>query len=250
MSLFSRGAPIDRAPPISDGFVSPLPPSPSTSTINNLQKPISMTTIELKSFNYAGLTKELLGYANEVKVLIKTTITSAVRIGQILEDVKTNILSYGDWQKWVDSEFGVNIKHDSADNFINLYRLVAAYGADFMVGIEKLSLSSLYILSRPTVEPDLKTTILKLAAAEEPQSINREEVRAVIQAYRKVKMNEANIDQVAANQLIHTSIAENPKELLAMARLSKKKQRLVSNLLANGGAESRKEALLKLRNEK
>lgn len=180
-------------------------------------------------------------YAVEIRTLIKSTLKSAVRIGQILKDVKENILGYGDWQIWVDKEFEGNIKHDSADNWINLANLYEEYHELYGDGFEKLTLSALYKLSRPSVDPEVKETILQLANEDEP--IKRDELDAVVRSYRKVKMAEAGFEPDVIMALSDSKAAEDSKELEAIKRLSNKKRDAVVKLLQSGIADTTREAL-------
>lgn len=187
---------------------------------------------------------KLDSYADEIKQLIHQTVMSAIRIGEILNDVKTNILP-GNWEDWVDTEFPGDIHHDSANNFINAYKLFCEYGQDYTKGIQKLPLSSLYIVGRSTTEPEIKETILKLAEEEEPMS--REEVKTVIKTYRKIKLQEAGFSPASVEDLVDLDIAENPKEIKALSKLSVKKKEAVTSLLSQGQVETTKEALKHLK---
>lgn len=187
---------------------------------------------------------KLTKYSKEIKALIKSTLESVVRIGQILKDVRDNILPYGEWQVWVDTQFEGHISHDSADNWINLADLHEEYSAKYSNGIEKLTLSSLYKLSRTTVDPEVKETVLKLASEDEP--LNRDEIDSVIRTYRKVKMAQAGLDNNITRELEDSVVMDDPKEIKALSRLSKKKQEAVTELFKAGAASSTKEAIKQL----
>ena len=183
------------------------------------------------------------GYASEIRSLIRRTLESVVRIGQILKEVKS-ILPYGDWQTWVDKEFKEDIKHDSADNWINLATLYDQYKEQYEDGFKKLSLGSLYKLSRSTVNTEVKETVLKLAS--EGESFSRDEVDSIIRVYRKAKLVEAGVDPSVISELSETSFVENAKELNKFSKLSKKKQVAVAGLINAGVAHTPKEAIQQL----
>lgn len=183
------------------------------------------------------------GYANEIRSLIRSTLESVVRIGQILKEVKA-MLPYGEWQTWVDKEFQEDIKHDSADNWINLASLYAEYKEKYEDGFKKLSLASLYKISRSTVDVEVKETVLKLAQEDEPFS--KAEVDSIIKVYRKAKLVEAGIDPTVISELGNTSFVENAKELGKFSRLSKKKQAAVAGLINSGIASTPREAIQQL----
>ena len=201
-----------------------------------------MTTTTTKLSN--SQKKQLNSYAEEIRGLVKSTLESAVRIGQILKDVRDNILPSGEWQKWVDDEFNGNIKHDSANNWINVADLYAEYSTQYEDGLSKLSLSSLYKLSRNTIDPKVKETVLQLAQNNEP--LDRNEMDAVVRVYRKAKMVDAGIEPYLINELSELDIAENPKELTTLRNLSKRKREAVSKLIAAGAASDTKEAIKQL----
>jgi len=201
-----------------------------------------MTTTTTKLTN--SQKKQLKVYAEEIRGLVKSTLESAVRIGQILKDVRDNILPSREWQKWVDDEFEGNIKHDSANNWINVADLYAEYALKYEDGLSKLSLSSLYKLSRTTIDPEVKETVLQLAQNNEP--LDRNEMDAVVRVYRKAKMVDAGIEPYLINELSELDIAENPKELATLRNLSKRKREAVSKLIAAGAASDTKEAIKQL----
>lgn len=183
------------------------------------------------------------GYANEIRSLIRSTLESVVRIGQILKEVKA-LLPYGDWQTWVDKEFKEDIKHDSADNWINLATLYDQYKTEYEDGFKKLSLASLYRLSRSTVDTEVKETVLKLAQDDEP--FTKSEVDSIVRVYRKAKLVEAGVDPNIISELGENSFVENAKELNKFSKLSKKKQAAVAGLINSGIASTPKEAIKQL----
>lgn len=198
--------------------------------------------------NKTRLTKsqqtKLNEYSSEIKSLIRTTLESAVRIGQILKDVKDNILPYGEWQEWVDTEFDGNIKHDSAVNWINLAELYEEYSSQYEDGFNRLSLNTLYKLSRSTVDNPVKEAVLQLAEEDEP--FNRDELSTVLRVYRKAKMLDAGFTPEVVECLADNELVENPKELRALQKLSKKKREAVAAIIQQGGAQTTKEAVKQL----
>jgi hypothetical protein len=199
-------------------------------------------------FNYIGIKKEetqkLKLYAEEVRGLIRNTLEAAVRIGQILKDVKENILQYGQWQKWVDYEFEGNIKHDTATNFINLANLYEKYKEEHEDGFKKLTLWSLYSLGRESVEPEVKEAVLNLA--NDDIILSKQEIDSVVKTYRQIKMLEAGIEGEVVQTLKELDTVEDPREVKSLSKLSKRKQKEVAELISTGGAESTKEALKKI----
>lgn len=186
---------------------------------------------------------QLDGYASEIRSLIRSTLESVVKIGQILKEVK-GMLPYGEWQTWVDKEFPEDIKHDSADNWINLATLYEQYKTKYEDGFKKLSLASLYKLSRSSVDSEVKETVLKLAT--DGESFTKSEVDNIVRVYRKAKLVEAGVDPTIISELGETSFVENAKELSKFSKLSKKKQAAVAGLITSGLASTPKEAIQQL----
>lgn len=188
--------------------------------------------------------KELLeNSAAEIRSLIRTTLESVVRIGQILKKVKTT-LPYGAWQSWVDTEFPEDIKHDSADNWINLAELYEEYQEKYKDGFKRLSLGALYKLSRSNIDDNVKDTVLRLAS--EGESLSRSEIDSIVKVYRMAKLVEAGVDPTIATELNAAEFAENAKELNRFSKLSKNKQAAVASLIGAGVASSPKEAIQQL----
>jgi hypothetical protein len=201
-------------------------------------------------FHYRDLEQEtvqiLQGYALEVKGLLRQTYESAVRIGQILRDVKENHLPEGRWQQWVDYEFPQEIKHDTANNLINLATLVESHGDQYGSVIETIPLRGLYTLSRSSVEPETQVEVL-----EEIKNLGRKptgpETQMLVQSFRRLRLAEAGIQPEVAELLLTSEIAEDRSQLESIARLSGKKQREVADLIHQGAAETKKEALALLK---
>lgn len=186
----------------------------------------------------------LAEYSQEVKGLIRSTLMSAVRIGEILKDVRDNILVHGEWLTWVETEFDKSINRDTAVNFINLHDLYSEYKDTHPKGLENLSLSSLYIISRRSVNSEVRRAVLEIA--EEDEAPNREEVRAIVQSFRRIKVAEAGLPETVAE----LEVAENPQELQRLQRLSKKNQTEVVSRLQEGLAKTTKEAIKQIHRER
>lgn len=193
--------------------------------------------------------QQLKEYAEEIRGLVKLSLQSAVRIGQILADVRDNILEYGEWQDWIDQEFPGDIKHDTAINFINVAKLYEEFSETHADGLEKLGLSSLYHLGRGTLDTDFRKKVLELAAEDEP--FTQHEVITLARTYRKVKMSEAGITQPSLLETLQDVPAiDNPKELAAFQKLSSRKQQAVAELFSTGQADSTKSAIKILKETK
>lgn len=179
----------------------------------------------------------------------------AVKVGGLLKSAREIFMNSnkgGLWQKWVETELVGEISHDTANNLINLYNLVQEHGSEHAEGIAKLSLSSLYYTARTTVEPEVQKEILKLAAASEVPP-TREEVTELIKVYRKIKLADAGVSPEVIEVLADSSVAEDPKELKNLSRLSTKRQIEVASRLVTDdspGFNSTKEALLAIKKEK
>lgn len=195
--------------------------------------------------------------ADEVKDLCikwrRSSYEVAVEVGSRLNRVREifHANNSGDfWQAWIKKELKGEISHDTATNLINLYQLHQEHGADYQEGLSKLSLSALYYTARGSVEPELKKEVLKIAAEGELPP-NREELAAIFQVYRKVKLAEAGVIPQAIKGLSESEVAENPKELKMLARYSKKKQIQLAEVLSNNenAAKSVREALAIIRGE-
>jgi hypothetical protein len=194
-------------------------------------------------------TKKLQAYATEINSLLRSTLESVVRIGEILKDVRDNVLPYGEWLEWVDREFHNSITTDTAANFINLYDLHTKYSGEYPKGLETLSLSSLYIIGRHNVDEEVQKAVLELAE-EEQQPPSREQVRSIVRTYRQIKLEESGLAEPIQAHLVDMDIAENASEVKAISRLSKKKQGEVVQLLSAGEAKTTKEAIRLIRSEK
>jgi hypothetical protein len=194
--------------------------------------------------------QKLDSYASEINGLLRSTLLSAVRIGEILKDVRDNILPYGEWIPWVESQFESSITCNTATNFINLYNLHSKYADKYARGLEALSLSSLYIISRHNVDEEIQQAVLEIAEEQEEAPPSREEVRNLVQSYRQIKMSEAGLSDEIQTALLESPVVEDPKEVNALKRLSKARQLEVAERLAVGVASTTKEAVKQIYQEK
>ena len=156
------------------------------------------------------------------------------------------------WQRWVEEELGAELSHDTATNLINLYILVRDHGEQHSEGIAKLSLSALYFTSRTSVEPEIKEEILKLAAEAE-EAPSRDEVASIIRVYRKVKLAQAGVNPEVIDVLASSNVAEDPKELKALSKLSQKRQAEIASMLesdSQAGCSTVKQALAEIKEKK
>ncbi len=190
---------------------------------------------------------ELQGLEIEIRGLVRQTLENVVRLGEIFTYIKENLLPTGQWQIWLEDRFNGEISHDTAKNFMNLYSLCKQYELTHGDGIKALDLSSLYKLGSDSVESGAKEVALELATE---QPMNRRSTTQVIQTYRKIKLAHAGLAPEAVKLLTKVEVAEDPKQLRDMQRMSKVTQVKVAELLADGVVETPKEAIQVLKASK
>lgn len=190
---------------------------------------------------------ELQGLELEIRGLIRQTLENVVRLGEIFTYVKETLLPSGQWQIWLKSRFEGEISHDTAKNFMNLYMLYKQYELTHGDGIRALDLSSLYKLGSSAVEEGAKEVALELATQ---QPMDRKSTSQVIQTYRKIKLAHAGLAPEAVKLLTRVEVAEDPKQLRDMQRMSKVTQVKVAGLIAQGTAATPKEAIQVLKANK
>lgn len=185
---------------------------------------------------------ELSGYETEIRSLIKQTLENVVRLGEIFTHIKTNVLPFRTWRAWLTDRFDGEISFDTAENWMNVYKLHSSYAAEYGDGINRLPLSALYKLSTAGVSEEEREAVLEIAA-ESGQPLNFKDTKRVIQTYRKIKLTSAGLAPEAIKLLAKTEVAEDPKKIRDLQRLSKIKQTEVAEVIAKGGAASVKEAI-------
>jgi hypothetical protein len=183
----------------------------------------------------------------EIRGLVKQTLENIVRLGEIFTYIRFNLLKYGEWDNWIKERFNGEISRDSANNFINVYKLYKDYEATHGDGFKALDLGSLYKIAPSTVDSEAKELALELATE---QQMNRRSTNQVLQTYRKIKMANAGLAPEAVKLLTKVEVAEDPKQLRDMQRLSKTAQVKVATLIADKIAETPKEAIQYLKSSK
>jgi hypothetical protein len=216
---------------------------------NKLAKvpPVTSPQVETLLATTAEVAVELEGLESEIRGLVKQTLENVVRLGEIFIYIKDNLLPAGQWQKWLKQRFNNEISQDTAKNFMKLYTLYKEYESTHGDGLKALDLASLYRLGSDAVEPAAKETALELAAE---QPMNRRTTAQVIQTYRKIKLAHAGLAPEAVKLLTKVEVAEDPKQLRDMQRMSKTTQVKVAGLIAEGLAETPKEAIQVLKSSK
>lgn len=182
----------------------------------------------------------LKGYEGEIKAIIHQSLENVVRLGQIFTNIKDKLVPWGQWKQWLAAAFDGEISEDTAKNWMNVTELYQEYATKYPQELASLTLRSLYKLSTSGVDVQAKEAVFELVAARE---INTKDTNKVLQTYRKIMMENAGIEPEVAKLLTKVEVAQHPKELVALQRLSKVKQGEVAQVLAAGGATTTKEAL-------
>lgn len=207
------------------------------------QKEVSANVLTVLTNNYeinSNVQAELSTLQSEIKGLLKQTLENVIRLGQIFKHIKEDLLPQGEWVKWFESNFGSELSRVTVNNFINVYELHNSYKDKYSGSIESLSLRTLYKLGSGNIEPALKETVLDIGL---DQEVSEREADTIIKTYRQIKMAHAGLAPEAVKMLTTVEIAEKPKELAEIQRLSKPKQLQVARIISEGLANTPKEAL-------
>lgn len=200
---------------------------------------------ELDSFSYDMITDEgirsvLMGYEGEIRSIIRQSLENVVRLGEIFTVIKTELLPYRQWKAWVKYRFDGEISVSTTHNWMNVYEIYKRYGEQYENALEQVSLRDLYVLGRSGVEADAKEVALQMV---EEKRVNPRDTRKVVETYRKIKLANAGVQPEVIKMLTKVDVAENPKYVQEIQKLSKTKQQEVAQLLMTKEAASPKEAL-------
>lgn len=205
---------------------------------------------ETSSNRLEVLSEQINAIANDLR---RYNLKTVVKLGglfiearQIFENsIRGQANKY--WQQWISDKFDNELSHDTVTNFINIHNLSKQYGQKYLLGLNKLALSSLYMLARTGVPEELKEEVLELAQeSDELKSIPHKEVKELISAYRKIKLAQTGINSEAIPLLTQSAVSEDPREIKLLSRLSKKKQLEVAEELLEG-CTSVKQAIKKIK---
>lgn len=200
---------------------------------------------ELDSFSYEMIENEetrnlLISYEGEIRSIIRQSLENVVRLGEIFTTIKSDLLPYRQWKAWVTYQFKGEIHVSTTHNWMNVYEIYKKYGEKYENALEQVSLRDLYVLGRSGVEADAKEVALELV---EESKVSPKETKKVVETYRKIKLANAGVDSEIIKMLTKVDVAENPKYVQDIQKLSKKKQQEVAELLMTKQAASPKEAL-------
>src|SRR5215831_7300176 len=127
----------------------------------------------------------LTAHANAIRTLGKQTVENVIEIGRHLTEAKVEVKKLGGaWADWLKAEFGW--RETSADNFMNVYRLVKSEDPNF--GEADLPISALYLLAAP-----------------ETTKAARDEVATKVKSGRKLKHQEVS-------DIVRKHKSHNPKQ--------------------------------------
>jgi len=203
------------------------------------------TTTNLSNSHYfnlePNLATEAQSIASDVISLLNNlkrhNLKVAIELGSKLSRAKSifiNTRSLEYWQNWIEQELNNELSHDTVTNLINLYNLSEEYGEEYFKGISNLNLGALYILARSSIEPELKEKILQKAEEvleDTGKPLNKQEVSSLLTTYRKLKLAQASVNPKAIPLLSQSPLAEDPKQLEALSKLSQKKQLQIAELI-------------------
>jgi hypothetical protein len=220
--------------------------SPDPNTLDSLLPDLDATSsnrLEVLSQQINSITNDLRRH--NLKTVIKLGALF-IEARQIFDNsIRGQANKY--WQQWISNKFDNELSHDTVTNFINIHNLSQQYGHKYLLGLNKLALSSLYMLARTGIPQELKEEVLELAQeSKDIPSIPHKEVKDLISAYRKIKLAQTGINSEAIPLLTQSAVSEDPREVKILSRLSKKKQLEVAEELLDG-CTSVKEAIKKIK---
>ena len=182
----------------------------------------------------------LMNYEGEIRSIVRQSLENVVRLGEIFTTIKEDILPYRQWAAWVENRFEGEISTATTHNWMNVYQLHAKYAEKYEDAFSQISLRNLYVLGRTGVEAEAKETALELV---NEQKVTAKNTRRVVETYRKIKLANAGISPEVTKMLTKVEVAENPKYVSDIQKLSKTKQQEVAKLLMTGVVKSPREAL-------
>lgn len=203
------------------------------------------TPSEEEAFDYemvedATVRQLLMNYEGEIRSIIRQSLENVVRLGEIFTIIKEEILPYRQWKAWVHGRFNNEIHISTTHNWMNVYQLYKEYGEKYENALEQIKLRDLYVLGRSGVEAEAKEAALSLV---QQQKVNPRDTRKVVETYRKIKLVSAGVQPDVVKMLTKSEIAENPKYVQDLGKLSKTKQQEVAEVLLAGEAQTPREAL-------
>jgi hypothetical protein len=156
-------------------------------------------------FDYDSLDIDTRRFVEErterVHRLARMTAAAIAQIGQDLTEVKVR-LGHGQFLKWIDREFGWQER--SAQNFMNVYHNVAPHLKSATVADLQIEFRALYLIAAPSTPEPVRTAIIE--HAESGHHVTREEVREVLEEYKRTGENPARL--IAAGMALKEQIEE------------------------------------------